>query len=160
MISCAWIISVLLWTPWIFAWPYIEGQRTVPHNECYIQFLQSNQYITIITAIAAFYLPVMIMIVLYFKIYLETERRNKGLAHLQAAAQISDSKKYVESSDDEACTSLQFESETIRFLADFEDLEDITDAIHEQRHRRRSCCANCDIAVELTVKIQGTLLMI
>ena len=139
MISCAWIISGLLWTPWIFAWPYIEGKRTVPHNECYIQFLHTNQYITIITAIAAFYLPVMIMIVLYFKIYLETERRNKGLAHLQAAAQVSDSKKYGESSDDEACTSLQLSQKRSDFSPDFEDLEDITDAIHEQRHRRRSC---------------------
>ena len=139
MISCAWIISVLLWTPWIFAWPYIEGQRTVPHTECYIQFLHTNQYITIITAIAAFYLPVMIMIVLYFKIYLETEKRNKGLAHLQAAAQVSDSKKYGESSDDEACTSLHLGQKRPDFSPDFEDLEDITDAIHEQRHRRRSC---------------------
>ena len=139
MISCAWIISVLLWTPWIFAWPFFEGQRTVPQNECYIQFLQSNQYITIITAIAAFYLPVMIMIVLYFKIYLETEKRNKGLAHLQAAAQVSDSKKCVESSDDEACASFQLSQKRSDFSPDFEDLEDITDAIHEQRHRRRSC---------------------
>ena len=139
MISCAWIISVLLWTPWIFAWPYMEGRRTVPQNECYIQFLDTNQSITILTAIAAFYLPVMIMIVLYFKIYLETEKRNKGLAHLQAAAQVSDSKKYGESSDDEACTSLQLSHKKSNFSSEFEDLEDITDAIHEQRHRRRSC---------------------
>ncbi len=139
MISCAWIISVLVWTPWIFAWPYIEGERTVPHNECYIQFLDTNQYITIITAIAAFYLPVMIMIVLYFKIYLETERRNKGLAHLQAAAQVSDSRRYGESDEDDAATSLQLSQKRSDFPPDFEELEDITDAIHEQRHRRRSC---------------------
>ena len=137
MISCAWIISALLWTPWIFAWPYIEGERTVPNNECYIQFLDTNQYITVITAIAAFYLPVIIMIVLYFKIYLETEKRNKGLAHLQAAAQISDTRKYLESSDEEACTSLSHRRTDSS--PEYEDFEIITDAIHEHRHRRRSC---------------------
>jgi len=84
MISCAWVISAVLWTPWIFAWPYIEGQRTIPEDECYIQFLQTNQYITVITAVAAYYLPVIIMIVLYYKIYVETETRKKTIAVMQA----------------------------------------------------------------------------
>ncbi|CAG0880596.1 unnamed protein product [Cyprideis torosa] len=84
MISCAWIISLMLWPPWIYAWPYIEGRRTVPPTECYIQFLETNAILTLITAIAAFYIPVLIMIVLYWKIWRETERRNKDLTHLQA----------------------------------------------------------------------------
>ena len=84
MISCAWVISLLLWPPWIYAWPYIEGRRTVPPTECYIQFLETNAYLTSITAIAAFYIPVLIMIVLYWKIWRETERRNKDLTQLQA----------------------------------------------------------------------------
>jgi len=29
----AWVVSVLLWTPWIVAWPYIEGRRTVPTDD-------------------------------------------------------------------------------------------------------------------------------
>jgi len=29
MIAGAWVVSALLWTPWIMAWPYIEGKRTV-----------------------------------------------------------------------------------------------------------------------------------
>lgn len=58
MIASTWIISLLLWPPWIFAWPYIEGKRTVPESQCYIQFLETNLYITFGTALAAFYIPV------------------------------------------------------------------------------------------------------
>lgn len=85
MIASAWGISLLLWPPWIYSWPYIEGEtnwflicvrdifvkdifflfplffttgkRTVPEYECYIQFIETNQYITFGTAIAAFYVP-------------------------------------------------------------------------------------------------------
>ncbi|CAD5113748.1 DgyrCDS2912 [Dimorphilus gyrociliatus] len=90
MIFCAWVVSIILWTPWIYGWPHLEGRRTVPEDDCYIQFLKSNQYVTIATAIAAFYLPVFIMCVLYFKIYLETEKRQRGLEKLQAHSTDSD----------------------------------------------------------------------
>ncbi|XP_076464017.1 muscarinic acetylcholine receptor M5-like [Babylonia areolata] len=83
MIGTAWLVSVLLWTPWIFAWPHIEGQRNVPDTECYIQFLKTNRYMSIFTAMAAFYVPVAIMFVIYFRIYLETRKRQKDLSQLQ-----------------------------------------------------------------------------
>ena len=83
MIAGAWTVSALLWTPWIVAWPHLEGERTVPPLECYVQFLKTNRYFTIVTATAAFYLPVLIMTVLYFRIYRETEKRQKGLVELQ-----------------------------------------------------------------------------
>ncbi|KAL8611172.1 hypothetical protein ACOMHN_064462 [Nucella lapillus] len=83
MICTAWIISVLLWTPWIFAWPHIEGQRNVPDTECYIQFLKTNRYMSIFTAMAAFYIPVAIMFVVYLRIYRETRKRQKDLSQLQ-----------------------------------------------------------------------------
>lgn len=84
MIAFAWLVSILLWPPWIFAWPYIEGKRTVEPGQCEIQFLTTNQYITLVTAFMAFFLPVIIMCVLYFKIYLETQKRQKELRNLQA----------------------------------------------------------------------------
>ena len=89
MIGCAWVVSVLLWTPWIISWPYIEGKRTVPDTECYIQFLTTNAVLTIATALAAFYIPVSVMTILYFKIYKETEKRQKRIPMLQAYAKIS-----------------------------------------------------------------------
>ncbi|KAE8278707.1 Muscarinic acetylcholine receptor M4 [Larimichthys crocea] len=53
---------------------FIVGQRTVPPGECYIQFL-SNPAVTFGTAIAAFYLPVIIMTVLYIHISLASRSR-------------------------------------------------------------------------------------
>ena len=82
--GCAWGISLLLWPPWIYSWPYIEGQRTVPDHECYIQFIETNHYITFGTAIAAFYVPVTVMCILYWRIWRETEKRQKDLPNLQA----------------------------------------------------------------------------
>lgn len=87
LLGCAWGISALLWPPWIYAWPYIEGQRTVPDTSCYIQFIETNHYITFITAIAAFYIPVIIMITLYWGIWRRTKERQKDLPKLQAGKQ-------------------------------------------------------------------------
>jgi muscarinic acetylcholine receptor M3 len=84
MISSAWGISLILWPPWIYLWPIFEGKRTVPDNECYIQFIETNHYITFGTAIAAFYIPVSIMLCLYWKIWQETEKRQRDLSQLQA----------------------------------------------------------------------------
>uniref|UniRef100_A0A667YDZ1 Muscarinic acetylcholine receptor n=1 Tax=Myripristis murdjan TaxID=586833 RepID=A0A667YDZ1_9TELE len=67
MIAAAWVLSFILWAPAILFWQFIVGGRTVPTGECYIQFF-SNAAVTFGTAIAAFYLPVAIMIVLYWRI--------------------------------------------------------------------------------------------
>ncbi|XP_069000572.1 muscarinic acetylcholine receptor M3 [Embiotoca jacksoni] len=84
MIGLAWFVSLVLWAPAILLWQYFEGERTVPSNECYIQFL-SEPTITFCTAMAAFYLPVTIMSVLYWRIYKETQNRSKELAGLQGS---------------------------------------------------------------------------
>uniref|UniRef100_A0A3P8S8F4 Muscarinic acetylcholine receptor n=1 Tax=Amphiprion percula TaxID=161767 RepID=A0A3P8S8F4_AMPPE len=67
MIAAAWVLSFILWAPAILFWQFIVGGRTVPPDECYIQFF-SNPAVTFGTAIAAFYLPVAIMIYLYWRI--------------------------------------------------------------------------------------------
>ncbi|KAM8952529.1 muscarinic acetylcholine receptor M3 [Pelodytes ibericus] len=84
MIGLAWAISFVLWAPAILFWQYFVGKRTVPSDECFIQFL-TEPIITFGTAIAAFYLPVSIMTILYWRIYRETEKRTKELAGLQAS---------------------------------------------------------------------------
>ncbi|XP_063297844.1 muscarinic acetylcholine receptor M3 [Pelobates fuscus] len=84
MIGLAWSISFILWAPAILFWQYFVGKRTVPSDECFIQFL-TEPIITFGTAIAAFYLPVSIMTILYWRIYRETEKRTKELAGLQAS---------------------------------------------------------------------------
>lgn len=67
MIAAAWILSFVLWAPAILFWQFITGERTVPPGKCHIQFF-SNAAVTFGTAIAAFYLPVVIMSVLYWQI--------------------------------------------------------------------------------------------
>ncbi|XP_034542010.1 muscarinic acetylcholine receptor M2-like [Notolabrus celidotus] len=67
MIAAAWVLSFILWAPAILFWQFIVGGRTVPPDQCYIQFF-SNTAVTFGTAIAAFYLPVAIMIHLYWRI--------------------------------------------------------------------------------------------
>ncbi|XP_067894465.1 muscarinic acetylcholine receptor M5b [Heterodontus francisci] len=84
MIGLAWLISFILWAPAILCWQYLVGERTVRPNECQIQFL-SEPIITFGTAIAAFYIPVSVMTILYCRIYKETERRTKDLAELQGS---------------------------------------------------------------------------
>lgn len=84
MIGLAWFVSLVLWAPAILLWQYFEGKRTVPADQCYIQFLE-QPIITFCTAIAAFYLPVSIMSVLYWRIYKETQNRSKELAGLQGS---------------------------------------------------------------------------
>ncbi|XP_075426070.1 muscarinic acetylcholine receptor M1 [Ascaphus truei] len=85
MIGMAWFVSFVLWAPAILFWQYIVGERTVASHKCYIQFF-SQPIITFGTAIAAFYLPVTIMIILYWRIYRETENRSRELAGLQGSA--------------------------------------------------------------------------
>lgn len=84
MIGLAWLVSLILWAPAILFWQYFVGERTVPPDKCYIQFL-SEPIITFCTAMAAFYLPVTIMSVLYWRIYKETENRSRELAGLQGS---------------------------------------------------------------------------
>ncbi|XP_055033478.1 muscarinic acetylcholine receptor M1 [Misgurnus anguillicaudatus] len=81
LITLAWTVSFVIWAPAILFWQYIVGERTVPENECSVQFL-SQPVITFGTAIAAFYLPVSVMVALYWKVFQVTEKRSKQLAGL------------------------------------------------------------------------------
>ncbi|NWU93909.1 ACM2 protein, partial [Upupa epops] len=76
MIAAAWVLSFILWAPAILFWQFIVGGRTVPDGDCYIQFF-SNAAVTFGTAIAAFYLPVIIMTVLYWQISQASKSRIK-----------------------------------------------------------------------------------
>ncbi|KAA0720832.1 Muscarinic acetylcholine receptor M2 [Triplophysa tibetana] len=91
MIAAAWVLSFILWAPAILFWQFIVGGRTVPEKECYIQFF-SNAAVTFGTAIAAFYLPVIIMMVLYWQISrasksrVKKENRKPSGANLEVAS--------------------------------------------------------------------------
>ncbi|XP_066504965.1 muscarinic acetylcholine receptor M1 [Hoplias malabaricus] len=91
LIALAWGVSFILWAPAILFWQDIVGKRMVPEDQCSVQFL-SVPVITFGTAIAAFYLPVCVMVALYWKVYRETEKRSQQLAGL-IASPVADTKK-------------------------------------------------------------------
>lgn len=149
MIGCAWLVSVLLWTPWIFAWPHIEGKRTVPDTECYIQFLTTNAVITIATALAAFYIPVSIMTILYYQIYRETEKRQKRMPMLQASTKFVSKRKSRNSS----CNSGEFRSSTYCRGEDITpDADDEMDEVENRQSENSSlfnrCCCCCSRMID------------
>ncbi|XP_078422399.1 muscarinic acetylcholine receptor M2-like [Cetorhinus maximus] len=76
MIAAVWVLSFILWAPAILFWQFIVGEQTVSEGECYIQFF-SNPAVTSGTAIAAFYLPVIIMMILYVQISRASKSRVK-----------------------------------------------------------------------------------
>ncbi|XP_063060253.1 muscarinic acetylcholine receptor M1 [Engraulis encrasicolus] len=89
MIGLAWSVSFLLWGPAILFWPYMVGRPPAPSSssdgveevECSLPFFKVP-LLMFGTAIAAFYLPVCIMVILYWRIYWEIQNRAKGLALL------------------------------------------------------------------------------
>uniref|UniRef100_H2ZNZ4 G-protein coupled receptors family 1 profile domain-containing protein n=1 Tax=Ciona savignyi TaxID=51511 RepID=H2ZNZ4_CIOSA len=66
----AWSISFILWAPWVLFWQFIVNKRTVPEDNCYVQFIKDSKPMAVITAIGAFYLPATVMCVLYWKVYI------------------------------------------------------------------------------------------
>lgn len=101
MIAAAWVLSFILWAPAILFWQFIVGGRTVPPDECYIQFF-SNPAVTFGTAIAAFYLPVAIMIHLYWRISKASRSRVKKDSRKTSGTSLGDGPDH---SQDDRCES-------------------------------------------------------
>lgn len=117
MIGLAWVISFVLWAPAILFWQYFVGKRTVPPGECFIQFL-SEPTITFGTAIAAFYMPVTIMTILYWRIYKETEKRTKELAGLQASGTDAEAENFVPTTgSSRSCSSYELQQQSVAHSA-------------------------------------------
>ena len=141
MIGLVWLISLVLWPPWIFAWPYLEGKRTVPDKDCYIQFLYTNAFVTIGTHLLAFWIPVIIMTVLYFKIYRETEKRQKRMPMLQASKDIKNFNKKRSSS---AIEDNERYNQKI-CVGEYDDVYDMVDELVPEERSFWSRCSCCKI---------------
>ncbi|XP_053156774.1 muscarinic acetylcholine receptor M3 isoform X2 [Hemicordylus capensis] len=114
MIGLAWAVSFILWAPAILLWQYLVGERTVEEGKCYIQFL-NEPIITFGTAIAAFYLPVTIMSILYWRIYKETEKRTKELAGLQASGSDAEAARFVsQTGSSRSCSSYELQQQNTK----------------------------------------------
>nr|XP_020468491.1 muscarinic acetylcholine receptor M2-like [Monopterus albus] len=101
MIAAAWVLSFILWAPAILFWQFIVGGRTVPPDVCYIQFF-SNPAVTFGTAIAAFYLPVAIMIHLYWRISKASRSRMRRDSRKTSGTSLGEG---LSNSQEEGCES-------------------------------------------------------
>ena len=75
MITAAWVVSGLIWAPWVFAWQYIDGVRIVPENECFVQVLVTNPIMATILSSCSFFIPVIVTTSLYVVLYMKTQQR-------------------------------------------------------------------------------------
>ncbi|XP_073687496.1 muscarinic acetylcholine receptor M4 [Garra rufa] len=96
MIAAAWLQSLLLWAPVILLWQAGRDRSKVPEGQCYILLL-ANPAVTLATTIPAFYIPVIIMMVLYTRISLASQRRVQKMKP-ESANLLEPSKKSGETS--------------------------------------------------------------
>ena len=92
MIAAAWLVSGLIWAPWIFAWPYIDGVRIVPENECFIQVLVTNPVMATILSCCSFFIPVIVTTTVYSILYKKTQQRTRKKKALQSTVIASDAR--------------------------------------------------------------------
>uniref|UniRef100_H2Y8S0 G-protein coupled receptors family 1 profile domain-containing protein n=1 Tax=Ciona savignyi TaxID=51511 RepID=H2Y8S0_CIOSA len=77
MIVGAWMVSFVLWVPSILLWPLVEGGRNVHNKKCSIRFIVASPAVAIGTAMAAFYVPVLVMSALSWCIHRVNIEHNK-----------------------------------------------------------------------------------
>ncbi|XP_012561685.2 muscarinic acetylcholine receptor M3 isoform X1 [Hydra vulgaris] len=79
VILFVWFLSFVLWVPWIISYPYIVGKQDVPVDKCYIQFLTDSVFLTVFTALSAYYIPLLMMIFMYIRIYTFLHKRKRAV---------------------------------------------------------------------------------
>ena len=95
-IAVSWLISAMLWTPFILF--FNSKKRVIKDDECKVQFLVTNRYVTLGTAFAAFYLPVTIICVIYYKIWIVTKKRHGFLLkNLQLSSTLKHPRTFISS---------------------------------------------------------------
>ncbi|XP_054758515.1 muscarinic acetylcholine receptor M1-like [Lytechinus pictus] len=132
MIALAWIVSVVVWIPLIIGWQFFFSEgRNVPDDDCYIQFINDEVALNVLTILIAFYLPVALMGTLYYKIWRETEKRSLELERLQEGGHTSPPARRLlssEDTDDEVGVRVRSQSKCLRcpccLIADLGDEDD------------------------------------
>lgn len=74
-----WVIAIVQWLPIIIGYRYIVHENTVPDGQCYVQFLTDSIVATLITACLAYFIPVLILATLYFRVFIIIKHRNRNV---------------------------------------------------------------------------------
>ncbi|XP_033632120.1 muscarinic acetylcholine receptor M5-like [Asterias rubens] len=81
LIVASWITTILLFGVPIIGWQFFEGKRTVPERECEVQFIK-DPFFTAGSIIMIYWLPLVVILILYMRIYLLTRRLVKREARI------------------------------------------------------------------------------
>lgn len=81
LILLGWLCSILLFGVPIIGWQYFEGNRTIAEDKCEVQFLSDPTYTTG-SILLIYWLPLMVILILYGKIYMLTRRLVKSQARI------------------------------------------------------------------------------
>ena len=92
MVGATWIVPSLLFFISIFGWQYFVGERTVPSNMCYVQYLE-NPIFSCLLQVGYFWITLIVMCVLYTGIYRvalklaqRSEQKHKKMTSLVSVA--------------------------------------------------------------------------
>ena len=77
MITIAYLIPSLIWLPYTILWPYIVGERRIIPGLCYPQYIVDSFFFTILVPICFIWIPLPIISVLYWRIYVVIRSKKK-----------------------------------------------------------------------------------
>lgn len=85
-IGVIWSATFLIWVPLIVIYSYLSEGQNFPDDDCYVQFFSRNAWTTLFTALCSYYLPLLVIVVLYTAIVKKLVQRARQKEHRSASS--------------------------------------------------------------------------